>query len=76
MDHLRAALIREVEATIRRFEPRLSNVRVSFTMTPTGSAGHLQMKVDAVLRADPVPEQISFETLLDPVTRDIAVRET
>ena len=34
------------------------------------------MKVDAVLRADPVPEAISFETLLDPVTRDISVRET
>jgi type VI secretion system protein ImpF len=34
------------------------------------------MKVEAVLRADPVPEPVSFETLLEPVTRDVTVRET
>ena len=33
------------------------------------------MRVEAVLRADPVPEPICFETLLDPATRDVAVRE-
>jgi type VI secretion system protein ImpF len=72
---LRAALVREVEATIRRFEPRLTRVTVSMVGKDDGLGGTLRMKVDAVLRADPVPEPISFETLLEPVTRDVTVRE-
>jgi predicted component of type VI protein secretion system len=33
------------------------------------------MKIDAVLRADPVSEQVSFETQVEPVSRDVTVRE-
>jgi type VI secretion system protein ImpF len=73
---LRAALVREVEATIRRFEPRLTKVTVELVGKDDGLGGTLRMKVDAVLRADPVPEPVSFETLLEPVTRDVTVRET
>ena len=35
----------------------------------------LRIKVEAVLRSDPVPEPVSFETLLRPATLDVAVRE-
>ncbi|HSW03540.1 type VI secretion system baseplate subunit TssE [Aquabacterium sp.] len=73
---LRMALAREVEATIRRFEPRLSKVTVSVIGQEDDLGGTLRLKVDAVLRADPVPEPVSFETLLEPVTRDVTVRET
>ncbi len=72
---LRAALVREVEATIRRFEPRLTKIKVVLVGTDDGLGGTLRMKVDAVLRADPVPEPVSFETLLEPVTRDVTVGE-
>ena len=73
---LRQALVREVEATIRRFEPRLTKVSVSLVGDDDGLAATLRLKVAAVLRADPVPEPVSFETLLEPVTRDVTVRET
>ena len=73
---LRVALANEVEATIRRFEPRLSSVSVELVDDTDGLGGMLRMKVDAMLRADPVPEQVSFETLLEPVSRDVTVRET
>jgi type VI secretion system protein ImpF len=73
---LRQALVREVEATIRRFEPRLTQVAVVLVADKEGLGGTLRLKVDAVLRADPVPEPVSFETLLEPVTRDVSVRET
>lgn len=73
---LRAGLAREVEATIRRFEPRLSRVSVTLVNNANDLGGMLRLKVDAVLRADPVPEPVSFETLLEPVTRDVTVRET
>ena len=71
----RAALAREVEATIRRFEPRLTKVSVGLVGQDDGLGGTLHLKVDAVLRADPVPEPVSFETLLEPVTRNVTVRE-
>ncbi len=73
---LRQALVREVEATIRRFEPRLTKVSVVLVADKDGLGSTLRLKVDAVLRADPVPEPVSFETLLEPVTRDVSVRET
>lgn len=73
---LRAALVREIEATIRRFEPRLTKVVVGLVGKDDDLGGVLRLKVDAVLRADPVPEPVSFETLLEPVTRNVTVRET
>jgi type VI secretion system protein ImpF len=73
---LRVALAREIELTIRRFEPRLMQVSVSIVGEDDWLGGTLRMKVDGVLRADPVPEAVSFETLLEPVTRDVTVRET
>jgi type VI secretion system protein ImpF len=72
---LRAALAAEVEATIRRFEPRLSSVTVELLGEDDVLSGVLRMKVDAVLRADPVPEPVSFETRVEPVSRDVTVRE-
>lgn len=73
---LRAGLLREVEATIRRFEPRLMSISVTLAKQDNGFGGTLHLKVDAVLRADPVPEPVSFETLLEPVSRDVTVRES
>jgi type VI secretion system protein ImpF len=71
----RLALAREVEATIRRFEPRLMSVRVELVGKEDDLGRALRLKVDAVLRADPVPEPVSFETLLEPVSRDVTIRE-
>jgi manganese/iron transport system permease protein len=66
-------------ATVRRFEPRLMNVRVTLAKAPRERAETLdrtlRLRVEAVLRSDPVPEQISFETQLRPVTLDVSVRE-
>jgi len=72
---LRAGLAGEVEATIRRFEPRLTKVSAELAGDTDDLGGTLRLKIDAVLRADPVPEPVSFETLLEPVTRDVTVRE-
>lgn len=71
----RQALAMEVEATIRRFEPRLMAVHVTLIEDEENLGRALRLKVEAVLRADPVPEPVSFETLLEPVSRDVTVRE-
>jgi type VI secretion system protein ImpF len=79
-DDRREALAAEVEAAIRRFEPRLMNIRVTLAKESRDRADlpdrTLRLRVEAVLRSDPVPEQITFETQLRPVTLDVAVRES
>jgi type VI secretion system protein ImpF len=58
-------LRRALEAAIRRFEPRLEKVTVTLESTGETDPG-LRFRVDALLRVEPVPEPISFETLLQP----------
>lgn len=65
-------LRRVIESTIRRFEPRLEKVSVTLeTMTETDPA--LRFRVDAMLKVEPAPEPISFETLLQPESRQFVV---
>ena len=79
LERLHTAVRRDLEALLnarRRFEPRLTKITVTLIGEQDGLGGTLRLKVDAVLRADPIPEPVSFETLLEPVTRDVTVRET
>lgn len=68
-DQLRA----EIEATIRRFEPRLARVRVSL-MEGDPLEARLRLRVDALLRIEPAPERIAFDTLVDAATTEVVVR--
>lgn len=72
----RTALSREIQNTIARFEPRLTNIRVQLRKEERESVDRvLRLRIEAILRTDPVPEHISFETLVRPTTLDVAVRE-
>lgn len=53
-----------LESAIARFEPRLSNVHV--TMEPlTENARLLRFVIEGLLRIDPAPERVSFDTVLE-----------
>ena len=70
----REELRREIETTIRTFEPRL--MQVSVLLQPVedmGALGTLRFRIEALLHADPAPEPISFDTTLDAATADIVV---
>ncbi len=71
-DQLRA----EVEQTIRRFEPRLTNVRVAAVEPGDTLEATLRLRIEAMLRAEPAPEPIAFDTLVDATTADVQVRAT
>lgn len=59
-----AKLIRVLQNTIRIFEPRLANVRiVPGEMTTTGTR-KVRFRIEGMLRMDPAPEPVSFETTL------------
>lgn len=64
----------EIEATIRRFEPRFLSVKVQLLESRDRQDGTLRLRIDAVLHADPAPETVIFDTLVDPTTDDVLVR--
>ncbi len=64
----------EVEATIRMFEPRFLSVRVHLVDEDQRLDAALRLRIEAVLHADPAPEQVTFDTIIDTVNDNVRVR--
>jgi type VI secretion system protein ImpF len=73
--HRREELRVEIENTIRHFEPRFLSVRVHLIDNRERLETTLRLRIEAVLHAEPAPEQVTFDTLVDPTTDDIVVRQ-
>jgi type VI secretion system protein ImpF len=61
----RNKLVRQILTTINMFEPRLANVRLVVVETPDSAKKDVRLRVEAMLRMDPVPEPISFDTVIE-----------
>jgi len=61
----RNRLVRQILATINLFEPRLSNVRLVMVETPDAAKKDVRLRIEAMLRMDPVPEPVSFDTVIE-----------
>ncbi len=61
----RNRLVRQILATINLFEPRLTNVRLVMVETPDSAKKDVRLRIEAMLRMDPVPEPISFDTVIE-----------
>jgi len=69
----RKALRRAVEEALVTFEPRLKSVRVTLE-TREKYDTTLRFRIDALLRTDPAPEQITLDASLSVVTNQYTVR--
>ncbi len=58
-------LVRQILATINLFEPRLMNVRLVMVETPDAGKKDVRLRIEAMLRMDPVPEPVSFDTVIE-----------
>ena len=69
----REELRAEIEACILRFEPRF--VRASVLLLPGEDklTFSLRLRIEALLHAEPAPEPVSFDTLVDANTTDVTV---
>lgn len=65
-------LRRALEATIRKFEPRLISVVVTVEPRREGDLA-LRFHVEALLKMEPEPEPISFDTILEADTCHFSV---
>jgi type VI secretion system protein ImpF len=69
----RMRVLRSVERTIAKFEPRLQRVRVQLE-TPRNHDRGLRFRIDALLRVDPSPEPVTFDAVLQLTTQQYVVR--
>jgi len=60
----RSRLLRMLEATVARYEPRIQDPRVFVDNVAPGSRT-LRFRIDGMLRVDPAPERVSFDTVLE-----------
>jgi type VI secretion system protein ImpF len=63
-----------IEAAIRRFEPRLRDVRVTVDANEAAARRRLHFRIDAQLRVEPRPEPAEFDAVLELTSRQYAVR--
>jgi type VI secretion system protein ImpF len=61
----RNKLVKQLLATINLFEPRLANVRLVQVDTPDAAKHQVRLRIEAMLRMDPSPEPISFDTVIE-----------
>jgi type VI secretion system protein ImpF len=69
----REILRADIERCIKQFEPRLLHVSVSLVPRETDLDATLQLRIEALLHADPAPEPISFDTVMNAATAEIEV---
>jgi type VI secretion system protein ImpF len=62
---VRSLLLRQVEETITAFEPRLAGVKVSLTESDEDGSRQLRFLIEGLLRMEPNPEQVVFDTVLE-----------
>jgi len=65
---------RSVEQVIRTFEPRFQSVDVQILSNADEIDRTLRFRVDAVLRAEPVPIEVIFDSQLEPSTGSFNVK--
>ena len=70
----RARLRNMIELAITVFEPRLEAAQVTETSAATRDSRQIRFSIQAILKLDPSPERVSFDTVFDVATGQYAVK--
>lgn len=70
----RKTLIRNIETALRTFEPRFMNLKVTLVESDDHSRG-VKFQIQAVLRVEPTPEPVVFDTVLQVGSGEFKVEE-
>ncbi len=63
----REKLAQIMETALATFEPRLAHAKVQFVPAGEGKTHMLRFVIEGMLRVDPAPEFVSFDTVLETV---------
>jgi len=64
---------RIIELVIRRYEPRFKSVRVELVENSDETDRTMRFRIDAVLFAEPEPEPVVFDSVLEPTTSSFEI---
>ena len=67
---------KHLEKILRDYEPRFKSVKVNYVDNKDNTDRTLRFRIDATLYADPAPEIVVFDSILDPVSRTVNVEES
>lgn len=67
---------RQLEKMLKNFEPRFKTVSVNFTDNKDKTDRTLRFRINATLYADPAPEVVIFDSILEPASRTVNVEES
>lgn len=70
----RQSVLQAVEEAIMGFEPRLRDVRVQL-IPEEGIGKTMHFRVDGMLKVEPAPEPVTFDTVLHLSTQEYEVKE-
>lgn len=71
----RREFVQQLERLLLDFEPRFKTVNVSYQENSDKIDRTLRFRIDATLYADPSPEVVIFDSVLEPVSRTVNVEE-
>ncbi len=63
-----------IERAIQRYEPRFKSVTVTLLDKEEPLDRTLRFRIDALLHAEPLPEPVVFDSILEPTTRQFQVQ--
>lgn len=64
-----------LQRTLIEYEPRFKSVKVSYVDNKDDTDRTLRFRIDAVIYADPLPQVVVFDSILESVTRTVSVKE-
>ena len=65
----------EVKRTIVQFEPRLARVEVIMKDTEAPMDRFLRLRIEGILLVEPVPQQVAFDSELEPISLSVTLKE-
>ncbi|WNO08073.1 type VI secretion system baseplate subunit TssE [Teredinibacter sp. KSP-S5-2] len=65
-----------LERVLKTYEPRFKSVKVSYQDNKDNTDRTLRFRIDATLYADPAPEIVVFDSILEPASRAVNVEES
>jgi type VI secretion system protein ImpF len=72
----RKKFVTHLENLLIEFEPRFKSVNVNYLENANTLDRTLRFRIDALLYADPSPEVVVFDSVLEPVSRTVNVEES
>lgn len=64
-----------LEKTLIEFEPRFKSVKVSYLENSDNGDRTLHFQIDAEIFAEPLPEVVVFDSVMESVTRIVSIKE-